>query len=411
MSPAARDLRGLPDRPNQRGTDLSDRAVFEIDAEWVHLQYAEHARFKDVYGFSGSQGFVNLEGIRYVPRDCPSRTLLVYMHPSSTLQLLPMPKAMAQYGLHVLCAGSRYARNDSALVMENVVLDLGAYIRHARQVWAYEKIVLVGWSGGGSLSLFYQSQAEKPSITQTPAGDPCNLVEAGLSPADAVIFQAAHVSRAELLVDWIDPSVLDEERPEQRDPSLDLYHPDNRPPYSDGFLTAFRAAQLARVRRRTAWVKRLLESLRAQGGLELERGFVTHRTLAEPRFLDARIDPNDRPIGTCYLGVPETVNSGPIGLARFSTLRAWLSQWSIDDTRAHGVACVAHITVPFLAIEHSADDAVPQPHTRRVFDAAASTDKSLHVIQGATHYFSGQPAHLGQAVALYLDWLDSRGLR
>ena len=27
---------------------------------------------------------------------------------------------------------------------------------------------------------------------------------------------------------------------------------------------------------------------------ELERGFVTHRTVAEPRFLDATIDPNDR---------------------------------------------------------------------------------------------------------------------
>ena len=43
----------------------------------------------------------------------PSKTLAVYMHPSSTLQLLPMPSAMARAGVHVLCAGSRFARNDT----------------------------------------------------------------------------------------------------------------------------------------------------------------------------------------------------------------------------------------------------------------------------------------------------------
>ena len=64
--------------------------------------------------------------IRYLPQGKPSGTLLVYMHPSSTLQLLPMPRAMAGRGMHVLCAASRYARNDTPLIFEKVVLDLGA---------------------------------------------------------------------------------------------------------------------------------------------------------------------------------------------------------------------------------------------------------------------------------------------
>ena len=132
---------------------------FETDAEWVHIQFAEKASFKAVYGFAGSLGTVHLEGIRYTPKGRNSKTLLIYMHPATTLQLLPMPRAMAEHGLHVLCAGSRYARNDSALIMENVVVDLGAYVRHAREVWGYEKVVLAGWSGGGSLALMYQSQA------------------------------------------------------------------------------------------------------------------------------------------------------------------------------------------------------------------------------------------------------------
>ena len=382
----------------------------EVLAEWVHVKFAESASFKDVYGFAGNQGVVNLEGVRYVPKDCPSGTLLIYMHPASTLQLLPMPRAMAERGVHVLCAGSRYARNDTALIMENVVVDLGAYVRHAREVWGYRKIVIGGWSGGGSLSLYYQSQAERPTVSHTPAGDPCHILQAGLQAADGFIFQAAHISRAVLLADWIDPSVQDENDPDRRDPELDLYHPDNRPPYSVAFLQRFRAAQLARVRRRTAWVKDTLAQLRERGGREMERGFVTHRTMAEPRFLDAAIDPNDRPIGSCFMGHPETVNTGPVGSARYSTLRSWLSQWSIDDTHAHGEQCAAGISVPMLAIEHSADDAVPQPHTPRIFAACASADKTMVCLQGANHYFVGQPELLAQAVQTCVGWMRERRL-
>jgi dienelactone hydrolase len=387
--------------------------TFEVVPEWVHVTHVESSEFREVYGFAGGgHGTVNLEGIRLLPRGRPSGTLIVYMHPASTLQLLPLPRAMVERGAHVLCAGSRYARNDSPLIMEKVLVDLGAYLRHAREVWNYQRIVIAGWSGGGSLSLFYQSQAETPTITRTPAGDPVDLRAAGLIPADAMLLQAAHLSRAVMLRDWIDPSVRDENNPDDRDVELDLYDPrnPNQPPYTPEFLQRFRDAQLARVRRRTAWVKETLARLQAAGGLEKERGFVTHRTLADPRFLDATLEPNDRPIGRCYLGHPETVNSGPVGLARFSTLRAWLSQWSIDDTNAEGERCAAGVSVPLLAIENTADDAVPQSHVARLYRAASSTDKTFAAIAGATHYYVGQPELLAQAVDMSVEWLQARGL-
>ena len=386
---------------------------FEVVPDWVHVTHVESSEFREVYGFAGGgQGHVNLEGVRLRPRGHESKTLIVYMHPASTLQLLPLPRAMVERGAHVLCAGSRYARNDTPLIMEKVLIDLGAYIRHARENWGYERIVIAGWSGGGSLSLFYQSQAERPTITRTPAGDPVDIPGAKLIAADAMLLQAAHISRAVMLRDWIDPSVRDENNPDDRDPELDLYDPrnPNQPPYSAEFLQRFQAAQLARVRRRTAWVKETLQRLKATGGNEKERGFVTHRTMADPRFLDAALEPNDRPIGQCYLGHPETVNSGPVGLARFSTLRAWLSQWSIDDTNAEGERCAAGVTVPLLAIENTADDAVPQSHMERLFKAAGSGDKTFMAVKGATHYYVGQPALLQQAVTASLEWLSERGL-
>ena len=133
---------------------------YEIAPEWVHIQYPETSQFREVYGFAGSSGMVNLEGIRFVPKGKPSKTLAVFMHPATTLQLLPVPQALAKAGVHVLCAGSRFMKNDTPLIMEKVVLDLGAYIRHAKEKWGYDKVVLCGWSGGGSLSLFYQAQAQ-----------------------------------------------------------------------------------------------------------------------------------------------------------------------------------------------------------------------------------------------------------
>jgi alpha/beta superfamily hydrolase len=99
-----------------------------------------------------------------------------------------------------------------------------------------------------------------------------------------------------------------------------------------------------------------------------------------------------------------------VGLGRFSTLRAWLSQWSIDDSNADGPKCAASITVPLLAIENSADDAVPQPHVSAIHDAAASRDKTFRVIKGATHYYQGQPELLKQAVELCVAWMGKQNL-
>ncbi|MEY2927572.1 MAG: hypothetical protein RL367_2049, partial [Pseudomonadota bacterium] len=286
----------------------------------------------------------------------------------------------------------------------------GAYVRHAKDVWGYDKVVVAGWSGGGSLIAFYQAQAERCTVTRTPAGDSVDL--SGLIPGDAILWQAAHLSRAEVLADFIDPSVLDEADPNKRDVELDLYDPrnPNKPPYSQAYLDYFRSSQLARIRRRTAQVKDLLDDLKTAGSTERERGLLLHRTLAEPRFLDGSIDPNDRKIGWCFLGEPEASNSSPAGIARFSTLRSWLSQWSLDDSQARALINAPHISVPLLAIENSADDAVPQPHTRQFFDAAGSSDKIIHVIGGADHYYAGQPEKLAEAVALVTDWLRARGL-
>src|SRR4029453_10561525 len=104
-----------------------------------------------------------------------------------------------------------------------------------------------------------------------------------LIPADAFIFQAAHLSRAHTFSEWIDPSVTDEANPDKRNLELDIYNPKcpNQPPYSQDFVAYFRKKQLERVRRRTAWVKETLEQLKKMNTGEMERGFVTYRTICD----------------------------------------------------------------------------------------------------------------------------------
>ena len=87
------------------------------------LSFPDTPGFTETYGFAGASGTVWLEGQYLIPRERPSKTVYLLMHPSSTLQLLPMPAALVGTELHVLCAASRYPKNDSGLIIEKVAID------------------------------------------------------------------------------------------------------------------------------------------------------------------------------------------------------------------------------------------------------------------------------------------------
>lgn len=387
-------------------------AGFEVAREPFGILFREQAAFKDTYG--GEEGRVFLEAYRIRPVGVPSDTVLMFMHPVGGGAYLPMVTALAMAGHHVIYANSRYRGNDSALIMEKVVLDMAAAMRHARERMGYERIVLAGWSGGGSLSLYYQSQATRPTITATPAGDPPDLTAEKLIPADAMLLLAAHPSRHRVLCDCIDPAVRNELDFDDRDPELDLYDPanPNQPPYSQEFLARYREAQAARVRRITADVKSRLSRLRSSGRPHDEYGFVVPGTMADPRALDPSVDPNDRVPGTSFLGDPRIANNGPIGLARFSTLRSWLSQWSLDDANGDGVRCGADVTVPALVVSGSADNICTPSYATALYDGLATEDKQAIVVEGASHYYIGREEipRLQIAVGACTQWLAERDL-
>lgn len=403
----ARPISKLPDGALMKIEVL--REPFARDS--YTISYSEQSLFTEVYGFAGQAGRIYLEGQLLRRTDTPANSILLFMHPSSSLSLLPLPTALADSGIHVMCCGSRYLRNDTPLIMEKVLLDMGAHIAFARDEIAYKNVILAGWSGGGSLSIYYQAQAEQPTVRSTPAGDPVDLSVAGLQPADGILSIAAHLSRAETLTEWLDPSVKDESDPATRDPEFDIYAREttHTPPFDAAFVERFRAAQIARNRRITAWAEQQLARLADANDGTVEHPFIVHRTMCDPRWIDPSIDPNEREPDSCYLGDPRVVNSGPAGLARFTTLRAWLSQWSFNKSRARTADNAPTISVPALVIENGADNATPASHPRKIFDLLGSADKRFERIDGATHYYREQPGHQAHVVSLLTDWMREHG--
>ena len=386
--------------------DSGVKTKVKVDIVPLTIVFEENATFKDTYG--GAVGIIALQGKHFRP-DTETDTVLISMHPIGGTGNLPVMKQFARQGVHIIAADSRYRGVDNALIMEKVATDLGAVVRYAKEQLGYNKVVLLGWSGGGSLSAFYQAQAEAPTVTDAPAGGGPDLTKADLIPADGVVFMAAHVSRHGTLTEWIDAAITNEVDPYARDPELDIYSGEHGPPFSDAFLEKYRAAQISRNRKITSWVKAKLAWLRANGRENEEYAFVVHGTMADPRWLDPAIDTNDRKPNWCYLGDPKVVNMGPVGLARFCTLRSWLSQWSYDDAHADGPTSAAKITKPVLVINHTADDACTPSHAQRLFEAVAHEDKELRDIKGATHYYQGQRELAFEATGAVRDWMRRKG--
>ena len=180
----------------------------------------EKSAFKETYG--GAEDVV-VSFCQLIRTEAEADTCLVTMHPIGGTGWLPIMNEFVRQGVHVLACDGRYRGVDTALNMEKVCIDLGNAVRHAKQKLGYRHVVLLGWSGGGSLSAFYQSQAENPTVTCSPCGAGPDLTKQDFIPADGLILMAAHISRHGTLTQWIDASITDETDPERRDPALSWF--------------------------------------------------------------------------------------------------------------------------------------------------------------------------------------------
>lgn len=296
---------------------------------------------------------------------------------------------LARRGFGFLGWNTRFRGNEAYFLLNHALADIGRGVRWLREQ-GVERLVLLGNSGGGSLMAAYQARSN---------------ADDRLAPADLYVSLAAHPGRPQVLTAWMDASVTDELDPTKTDPSLDIFNPDNGPPYTPEFLTSYRAAQVARNGAITAWAKRERVRLR-KAGLQ-DRVFTLQRTWADPRMVDPSLDPSDRPTPACYLGDPERANRGVFGIGIMSTIRTWFEMWSLEESRCGGAEHLAEIELPALVVQPTKDTGVFPSDATAITDALAADDKQLVELEG-DHYFR-EPAGARETLAdLIAAWVGNR---
>lgn len=381
----------------------------EIERNLLGARTAAHARVEIYSGVARLARTVWASEVK-IAGSRPTTAVMICHPTANFLGHYALP-GLAERGFGAIGFTTRYVGNDTSLIMENCLLDMGTMVEHL-YASGYERVVLIGNSGGASIVPYYQAQALAPSVTSPPGGGP-DLTAAALRPADALVLLNAHPSRARLSTEWLDPSIVDEQRPFDRDPALDMYHPDNAAPYSAEFIERYRAAQAARNRRISASCEQQLAWLSTSGeapaGLD-DMAFVVHGTGADLRFLDGNIDPSDRQIGVTLWGAPQVANYMPAGISRVSTCRSWLNQWSLDHTMGDSLRWLPQIDTPLLVVLGTADPTVLPHMAQQMYAAAtAATRRDLHYVMGATHYFEDQPELLAEALDTIAAWLAEDG--
>jgi pimeloyl-ACP methyl ester carboxylesterase len=132
--------------------------------------------------------------------------------------------------------------------------------------------------------------------------------------------------------------------------------------------------------------------------------FNLHRVWADLRFADLALDPSDRVAG-CYAGDPRGANFGPFAIGGTSTLRSWLSMWSLETSQCRGAPHLERITVPSLVVQSLADRGVFPSDARAIHDALAAEDKTLELLPGAHYFEDTGPAAIADLVAA---WIQDR---
>ena len=242
---------------------------------------------------------------------------------------------MAARGFGFLGWNTRFRGNEAHFLLDHALAEIGVGVRWLREQAGVERVVLLGNSGGGSLMAAYQSQAVEPNVTPVAGMRPLPALEA-LPAGDLYVALAAHSGRPEVLTAWLDPSVTDETDPLSADPALDPFNPGNGPPFSAGFSAATgpRSGRATSASPTGRW-----PAGRAGRGRGPGTGCSrVSRTWADLRMIDPAIEPSDRRPNRCYLGDPRKANYGVFGVGTVSTLRTWLSMWSLRTSQCRGAA-------------------------------------------------------------------------
>lgn len=365
-------------------------------------------------------------------------TVVCIMHPREFMACHYLIPDIVGTGYAAWSQSPRSVGNDLRLEHEFALHDVAAGLQYLRAA-GFRRIVLLGNSGGAGLYALYVQQSALPGaqrIARTPGGRPTQLAELDMPTVDGFVLVGPHPGQGALLLNCIDPSVIDENDPLSVDPSLDPLSPANGyggkgdTRYSAEFIERYRAAQRARVERidtrARALIARRQDARRrvkehGASGLAIapeDRRVAGHtpifnvwRTDADLRCFDLALDGSDRHFGSLWGADPYASNYGAVGFARQCTPESWLSTWSALSSNASLAKTAPSIVQPTLIIEYTGDQACFPGDVHRIVDAIASRDTLHQRVRGDHHGRAltarEAPGRL-EAGRLLAQWLNTR---
>ncbi len=361
------------------------------------------------------------KGALYVPDSGPApRTAFLVIHRTSNFMNLIATRELAKRGFMVLGMNPRSDNNEAAVRFEEIALDIKQGIEFLKKQPGIGKVVLIGHSGGGPSTSFYQAVAEKgPSYCQGPNKlTECSNALTGLPAADAMVLLDAHPGNTVNTMRSLNGAVTDEAKPYELDASLNPFDPKNGfnpngdSHYSDEFVDRFARAQAARMTRLVDKALKLREEMKAgKHAPSDDEAFIAYHNRARLSDISTGVHccttrpqkllKNDGSIvteivKTVRVPTPENAKRDASfdGGTMFLTVKSFLSanairaRHSLDDidwcSSNNSTPCaVASTSVPLLVVAMGGHYFIRDGEF--IFDKAASKDKNFIVIEGAVH--------------------------
>ena len=361
------------------------------------------------------------KGALYAPDSGPvSNVAFLTIHRTSNFMNMIGTRELARRGFIVLGMNPRSDNNEAIVNFENVALDIKQGIELLRKQPGVTKVVLIGFSGGGPATAFYQATAENGvafcrgpnKLTQCPE----SLKD--LPKADGLFLLDAHPGNTINALRSLNPSVIDEDNPSKIDSSLDPFdpkngfNPDGHSVYTQEFMDRYFAGQAARMNRLIDKAVAMRAAVSAGKSVTSDDApFIVYRNRARLMDFSMSVHPgtvkphklirNDGSIST------EVIRSVRVALAdnakadrtlangtMFLTLTSFLSANAIraKDSMVdidwcssnNSVPCaVRAISAPLLIAAMGGHYFVADNEIH--FDVATSKDKDYVVIEGAVH--------------------------
>lgn len=378
-----------------------------------------------------------------------SQIAIINVHSDSDYLDFPIAAALARRGYR------SFGGQVFGTTLDEKMLDIKRIVEFLRAVPGVKKVILMGHSGGATLMTAYQNAAENG--IQTLKGDDmlyrCTLEEE-LPPADGVMLLDANWGNCAMTLFSIDPAITEEGCGTKLDPALDTFAPEHGfdpagAHYTDEFLDRFFAAQAARNNR---IVDLALERLRAieagEGKFRDDEPFVV---AGAAQFAPCnKLFPQDlsliahtreardllhadgsvtHEIVHSLRGPKFSQSVTPMSMAAVqTTVRSFLSERAVyakpdyrfhadgvtgvgwDNVYCSAVPNVRKIHAPLLCMGMTGGYEFLAAEV--IYDNAASQDKHIAFVEGATHNFSPEheaekfPGQFGDTEKLTFDFVD-----